>query len=285
MATLLTMIRSGFSTDGYYKSMNQALMRLNNEYTMLHYPYHVSEGESFFAAQKNLTDYCINALPSLEGKKVLEIGCGNGVQAAYIREKFNPAYMKAIDLNAANVEIARSEALRLGVNGVDYEVGDAQDLKGIADQEFDVVINIESAFHYPDKPAFLREVKRVLRPGGYFLIADILATPVRGNATKKRWKKGMHLNHWPQTVYEEELDRAALQVEKLDDITKQVIRGFQNYRFWLKNMQKGGFLQDQFLKLFYTINVELNIRLLKKRRDYVVITGVRPEDTPQSRQG
>lgn len=284
MANLLTMIRSGLTTDGYYKSMNQALMRLNNEYTMLHYPYHVSEGESFFAAQKNLTDYCINALPSLEGKKVLEIGCGNGIQAAYIKDKFRPAYMKAIDLNAANVEIARSEAARLGVKGVDYEVGDAQDLKGIADQEFDVVINIESAFHYPDKPAFLREVKRVLKPGGHFLIADILATPVRGNATKKRWKKGMHLNHWQRPVYVEELDRAALQVEKLDDITKEVIRGFQNYRFWLKNMHRGGFLQDQFLKLFYTINVELNIRLLKKRRDYVVITGVRPADAPRSRQ-
>ncbi|MDF1572839.1 MAG: methyltransferase domain-containing protein [Bacteroidales bacterium] len=283
MANLLTMIRSGFTTDGYYKSMNQALMRLNNEYTMLHYPYHVSEGESFFAAQKNLTDYCINALPSLEGKKVLEIGCGNGIQAAYIKDKFRPAYMKAIDLNAANVEIARSEAARLGVIGVDYEVGDAQDLKGIADQEFDVVINIESAFHYPDKPAFLREVKRVLRPGGHFLIADILSAPIRGNATKKRWKKGMHLNHWPLKMYEEELDRAVLHVEKLDDITAEVIRGFQNYRFWLKNMNKGGFLQDQFLKLFYTINVELNIRLLKKRRDYVVITGMRPEESPRSR--
>lgn len=284
MAGLITLIKSGFNTDGYYKSMNQALMRLNNEYTMLHYPYHVQEGESFFAAQKNLTDYCINALPSLKGKKVLEIGCGNGVQAAYIKEKFGPAYMKAIDLNAANVEIARSEAARLGVNGVDYEVGDAQDLKGIADQEFDVVINIESAFHYPDKPAFLREVKRVLKPGGHFLIADILAIPVHGNATKKRWKKGMHLNHWPRSAYEKELDRAALHMDKLDVITEDVIRGFRNYRYWLKNMKKGQFLQDQFLKLFYTVNVELNIRLLKKRRDYVVITGVRPVDSPRSRR-
>jgi ubiquinone/menaquinone biosynthesis C-methylase UbiE len=282
MANLLTMIRSGFTTDGYYKSMNQALMRLNNEYTMLHYPYHVTEGESFFAAQKNLTDFCIRALPSLEGKKVLEIGCGNGVQAAYIKDKFGPAYMKAIDLNAANVEIARSEAARLGVNGVDYEVGDAQDLQGIGDQEFDVVINIESAFHYPDKPAFLREVRRVLKPGGHFLIADILSSPSRGNATKKRWKKGMHLNHWPLALYEEELDRAALHVEQMTDITKEVIRGFRNYRYWLKTMNKSGFLQDRFLKIFYTINVELNIRLLKRRRDYVVIAGVRPEEEQQT---
>lgn len=276
MAGLMTLIKSGFNTDGYYKSMNQALMRLNNEYTMLHYPYHVEEGESFFTAQKNLTDYCIESLPSVEGKKVLEIGCGNGVQAAYIKDKFRPSYMKAIDLNAANVEIARSEALRLGIDGVEYEVGDAQDLAGISDQEFDVVINIESAFHYPDKPAFLREVNRVLKPGGTFLIADILTTPVRGNATKKQWKKGMHLNHWPRSAYEEELGRAALQVEKMDDITEHVIRGFRNYRYWLKNMNKGNFLHDQFLKLFYTINVELNIRLLRKRRHYVVITGMRP---------
>jgi len=278
MAGLITLIKSGFHTDGYYKSMNQALMRLNDEYTMLHYPYHVDEGESFFAAQKNLTDYCIASLPSLEGKRVLEVGCGNGVQAAYIKEKFGPAYVLAIDLNAANVEIARSEAARLGLEGVAYDVGDAQDLSGIPDQDFDVVLNIESAFHYPDKPAFLREVKRVLKPGGHYLIADILTTPVRGNVTKKQWKKGMHLNHWPRSAYVEELDRAALQLDKLDDITENVIRGFQNYRFWLKNMNRSSFVRDQLLKLFYTINVELNIRLLRKRRDYVVITGVRPEE-------
>ncbi|MCA1747577.1 MAG: hypothetical protein LC655_07755, partial [Bacteroidales bacterium] len=75
MAGIISMVKSGFSTDGYYRSMNEALRRLNEEYTMLHYPYYVNEDDGFYTAQKNLTDYCINQLPPVEGRSVLEIGC------------------------------------------------------------------------------------------------------------------------------------------------------------------------------------------------------------------
>jgi len=39
---------------------------------------------------------------------------------------------------------------------------------------FDAVVSVEAAHLYPDVPAFLREVHRVLRPGGCFLYADVL---------------------------------------------------------------------------------------------------------------
>jgi len=275
MAGLITLIKGGLNTDGYYKSMNQALKRIDDEYTMLHYPYFVNEDDTFHGAQKNLTDYCISCLPEMKGKKVLEIGCGNGVQAIYISKKFGPSLVKGIDLNAANISIARTESERAGAKGVEFEEGDAQKLENIPDQSFDMVINIESAFHYPDKPAFLREVARVLKPGGHFLIADIISDPKKGHATKRKWKQGMHLNHWPRKSYETEIEKAGLQIEKFNDITHSVITGFQQYRKWLRSMKKGGFIGDLFLKIFYTINVRLNIRLLKRQRDYVVITGVK----------
>ena len=81
---------SGSTTGNYYKSMNEALLRLNNEYTMLHYPFFRSTSDSFLEAQANLTDYCMSLLPSVSGKKVLEVGCGNGVQAIYLHEKYTP---------------------------------------------------------------------------------------------------------------------------------------------------------------------------------------------------
>ena len=125
-------------------------------------------------AQANLTDYCISLLDPLENKDVVEIGCGNGVQSIYIYQNFNPSKVTGIDLSEANIEIAESEKERLKAEKVSFLVDDAQDMKHIPSESVDVVINIESAFHYPDKTAFLKEIHRVLKPGGQFLIADIL---------------------------------------------------------------------------------------------------------------
>ena len=253
--------------------MNQALSRLNDEYTMLHYPYYRNEGESFHTSQKNLTDYCISRLPSLEGKHVLEVGCGNGLQAIYMMNKYSPASITAIDLNASNIAIAKSEVAGSGLKNIEFKVGDAQNLVAIKDHSIDYVINIESAFHYPDKSAFIKEISRVLKPGGYFLIADILTIPVSRNALKKFWKRRMHFNHWTKRNYEIELARTNLHLESFSDITDQTIQGFRGYRDWMRNMKRKDFLGDLFLKLFYIINVRLTIMLLRKRRLYAVFSG------------
>ncbi|MDZ7737514.1 MAG: class I SAM-dependent methyltransferase [Bacteroidales bacterium] len=165
---------------------------------MLNYPYHVNEGERFFDAQKNLTDYCLSLLPPVKGKNVLEIGCGNGVQARYILENYSPSSIVAIDY----------------------------------------VINIESAFHYPDKPSFFREIKRVLKPGGTYLVADILTTPRRRSIIGRYWKNRMSLNHWSIDNYEKELSKADLQIDRFSDITPGVIESFSNYRQWMRDIEK-----------------------------------------------
>ncbi len=55
--------------------------------------------------------------------------------------------------------------------GLSFETGDAQAMP-FADASFDIVFNVESSLNYPDFDAYLREVDRVLKPGGRFLIAD-----------------------------------------------------------------------------------------------------------------
>jgi ubiquinone/menaquinone biosynthesis C-methylase UbiE len=243
---------------------------------MLHYPYYLKEGESFVAAQKNLTDYCLSQLPSLKGKQVLEIGCGNGLQAIYVMQNYSPAFITAIDLNASNIEIARSEAEKSGLRNIEFKVGDAQNLVEIEDHSIDLVINIESAFHYPDKPAFLKEISRVLRPEGHFVIADILTAPVRDNPLRRLWNRKMQYNNWSQHSYESGLAVANLPILSFTDITDKVIEGFQQYRYWMKTMEKGRYIEDLLLKLFYTINARLNIRLLRKRQLYAVFAGQKP---------
>ena len=276
---IISLLKSGFSTDQYYKSMNQALKRLNEEYTMLHYPFYRKDNDSFHDAQKNLTDFCMSRLTSIKGKQVLEIGCGNGVQAKYILDKFSPASMTCIDLNPANIKIANTEAERRGIKNIIFHIDDAQKLSTIENKSMDYIISIESAFHYPDKALFLTEIFRVLKPGGSFLIADILTVPRKNTALRKFWKKKMHLHHWSRHTYENELLKARLHVKSLSDITNKVTQGFKNYRYWLDTMKKKNFFEDLSFKIFYSVNIELNMYLLRSRRQYCVIVGEKPFKT------
>ncbi len=275
----IRLMRSGTSTKNYYGVMNNALKRISGEYTMLHYPYYRQVGESFIESQQNLTDYCISLLNGLENKKVLEIGCGNGIQASYILEKYNPEYVTGIDLSRANIKIANQEKRVKNLRRIFFLVDDAQKLTKIKDNSFDVVISIESAFHYPDKPAFLKQIGRVLKPNGAFLIADILTTRPKKAVEKNSWKPKMLLHHWRLDTYLGEFEKARLAIDKQNNITPEVIKGFRNYKYWMRSRIKSGFFGDLIFYVFYWINIKLNIYLLKKRRQYYVFTGTKKTET------
>ena len=266
---------SGSTTGNYYSSMNEALLKLNDEYTMLHYPYFGSTSDSFLEAQANLTDFCMSLLPSVDGKKLLEVGCGNGVQAIYLHEKYTPEHVNAIDLNDGNIDIARSEADKKGIKDILFQVDDAHHLSTIESNSMDFVINIESAFHYPDKTQFLRQVHRVLKPEGTFVIADILTKTKRSNRLKNNWKKKMSYHHWPLSHYEAEFPKAGFQNVDTKDITLKVIQGFSCYKRWLRDMKKGHLIEDLILKLYYTFHTRVNMYLLRTRRHYVVFVGAK----------
>lgn len=274
---IVDLVRSGTSADHYYRNMNMALKRLNEEYTMLHFPMEGEDTTSFLQSQKNLTDFCVSHFGSFENLHVLEIGCGNGVQAMYINSNYKPATMTGIDLNPGNIEIARDEMGNRDIGNMFFFVDDAQELQEIESDSMDVVINIESAFHYPDKAAFLGQIARVLKPGGRYVIADLLTTrKKKGIGLRRLWKRSMVLHHWKKCRYEEELNSSSLNIEKGFDITRPVIRGFRNYRNWIREMNSFGFLKDFIFKVFYHINVQWTLYLLRYRRQYFVFVGSKP---------
>lgn len=240
---------------------------------MLHYPLYVNPSDSFTQAQENLTDYCISLLKPLKNKEILEIGCGNGVQALYINDRYDPLRITGIDLNKVNIEIANSEKDRAQTDQVHFLVDDAQNLTQIPSNSIDVLLNIESAFHYPDKAAFLKEVFRVLKPDGQYLIADILSTRKKREGLMKIWGKPMVHHFWSRKRYEEEFLKSELEITYREDITQQVIKGWSIYRNWIPKVRGEKFFQNVAFRIFYIINARLNIYFLRKRQLYFIFVG------------
>ena len=99
---------------------------------------------------------------------VLEVGSGRGGGADYIKRYLKPKTMVGVDFSEDTVAFCKQN---YAVEGLSFEVGNAESLP-FTDNSFDVVVNVESSHCYVSRDAFLGQVRRVLRKGGYFLFAD-----------------------------------------------------------------------------------------------------------------
>jgi SAM-dependent methyltransferase len=138
----------------------------------------------------------------LRGAKVLEVSCGHGGGASWIARSMQPASYTGLDLNPTGIRFCQQQH---HVPGLTFVQGDAQKLP-FPDHSLDAVINVEASHCYPDFPAFLAEVARVLRPGGHFLYADFR---FRGDVAE----------------WEAAIAGAPLQVVQTRDIRAEVLRG------------------------------------------------------------
>ncbi len=106
------------------------------------------------------------------GGRVLEIGCGRGMGAWLIRRAFEPSAVDGIDINPTMIKVARLTACIRGMGNARFAVADAQALP-FATGSMDAVFNFGIIHHLEDWRQGLREVARVLAPGGAFYFEEI----------------------------------------------------------------------------------------------------------------
>ncbi len=106
---------------------------------------------------------------SLTGLDVLEVGSGRGGGASYIARYIKPKNITGMDLSRTATQFCINHYKN--VDNLSFINGDAEAIP-FPDSSLDAVVNVESSHCYPDFENFVAEVKRVLKPGGYFLFTD-----------------------------------------------------------------------------------------------------------------
>jgi ubiquinone/menaquinone biosynthesis C-methylase UbiE len=137
----------------------------------------------------------------LQGKDIIEVGSGRGGGAAYIKQTFQPRSLIGIDLSDKLVEFCNSHHK---APGLEFRVGGAESVP-LPDQSADAVVNVESSHCYGNFSRFLREVYRLLRPGGHFLYTDF-----RNASCADQWRQS--------------LAATGLEIVLEQDITAEVVR-------------------------------------------------------------
>ena len=119
---------------------------------------------------------------------VLDVGSGLGGPARYFARRFG-CRVSGIDLTAEFCDVARHLTSRLGLaERVSFEQGDALAMP-FGDAAFDGAYSMNVSMNIADKRALYREIHRVLKPGGWLVLSEVVQGPGGEPAYPAPWAR------------------------------------------------------------------------------------------------
>jgi len=187
-------------------------------------------------ARRGLLDpVAIRACGDVRGRKVLDCGCGEGRFSRMLLE-CGAAHVLGLDLCAPMIAAAKQLA-----NGQDdYRVADAEDLTFLDDGSFDVAVSYLNQCDLPAIESNTREVFRVLKPGGRFVVVNV--HPMRSAAGP--WMKagdGAKQHYILDAYFDEGARRWSMLGENFTNFHRPLSTYIQAYR-------QAGFTIDEFIE-------------------------------------
>jgi SAM-dependent methyltransferase len=106
------------------------------------------------------------------GASLLDVGCGPGTITIDFAARLSPGSVIGVDASAEVIGKATALATQRGVDNAEFIVADAYSLP-FADDTFDVVHTHQTLHHVADPAAVLREMRRVVKPGGVVAAREV----------------------------------------------------------------------------------------------------------------
>lgn len=236
-----------------YEYLRKPLNRVSNNYYM-NYGLWLNENDTLATANKNLIGYIStlilnNLSPEAHHNIfILDVGCGYGEQdmdcMKHLEKKIKNIYIEAIDIGKPQIDFAIENRAKnqISEKNLIFKVGDATELQNVyKPAQFDVLLSIETAFHYKNRNDFFKSISPILKPNGLFIICDIvLSQPLA--LIKTNFRKHFILNRFidaldiPQVnlidanEFKENLEEH-FEIVEFNNMTNKVFTPFYTY-FW-----------------------------------------------------
>ena len=123
-------------------------------------------GEGMEKGHRPVGEQAIDLMALPVDARVLDVGCGSGWATRLMAEKAAKGRVIGIDIADEMIELARQGSTSF--ENLEFKVATAERLP-FSDAEFTHAFSMESLYYYADIPSALREIKRVLKPGGLFV--------------------------------------------------------------------------------------------------------------------
>ena len=163
----------------------------------------------------------------IQGKKVLDVGCGGGILTESLAKI--GAHAKGIDLSEKALKVADLHSLETGI-AVQYEYTSAEDLASKEAGQYDVVTCMEMLEHVPDPQSIIKACSALVKPGGKVFFST--------------------LNRNPKSYL--------LAVIGAEYILRMLPKGTHDYKKFIKPSELNGFLQDAGLEMNEIIGLTYN---------------------------
>jgi MPBQ/MSBQ methyltransferase len=200
----------------------------------------------------------LNASGPFAGEnRLLDVASGRGGAAIHAQIRYG-LRVTGVDITPYNARRADWNARKNGVwPAVRFNLGDSMRLP-LADASFPMVWSIESPAHFPDKPAFLGEVARVLKPGGAVTFADLLVVDdVASASSENRQIYSDFLKMWDVPYletfesYKRAIASAGLNLQHTEIVTKYNLDILNRDCLLFIWLSKPGWLYDSYKRYLH----------------------------------